>query len=100
MKVLAVGGFVVVAGAALYFFGGGQRPADVYNMPVADTYQKLMHAEFEPLSEGAKALNTTHKITGNGSDKVVWLRQGDMARFQCEMALAPWEKDARRPRSR
>jgi hypothetical protein len=93
MKVLAVGGFIVAAGAAVYFFGGGNRPVDVYDMPVQAAYEKLMHPQFPAFSEGEVALNTKRKVSGNGSNVVTWSTVGDMARFECEMGLAPWADD-------
>ena len=87
MKLLVGGGLLVGAAALLYVFVDRQ-PAVVFDMQVKDAYIKLTNVDFCPMSEGQVALNTVKKATGNGKDKVVWLQQGDMARYECAIDLA------------
>lgn len=93
MNGLVAGGFVVFAAGVIYVFGGGQRPADVYAMPVSDAYAKLTAVDFGSLSKGEAALDTTKTATGNGSDKVTWTQAGDMARFECAIDLKALPED-------
>ncbi len=93
MKLLVGGGFVAVAAVLLYVFVE-QKPADVFDMPVKDAYAKLTQVDFGPLSEGQKVLNTVNRISGNGQNRVTWTQQGDMARFECAIDLAPLPDDA------
>ena len=92
MKLFAGGAFLAVAAGSVYMFGG-QRPADVYAMPVPDVYRALSTVQFGEMSEGAKVLHTKNVIGGNGHDKVTWLQHGDMAAFKCDMDLAPLPND-------
>ena len=96
MKLLVGGGFVAVAAVLLYVFVE-QKPADVFDMPVKDAYAKLTQVDFGPLSEGQKVLNTVNRISGNGQNRVTWTQQGDMARFECAIDLAPLPRQAAIP---
>ncbi len=85
----------VLAAAVLLFFFVKRQPADVYTMPVAEAYEKLVSIQFEPMSEGQKVLHTERSITGDGPGKLVWSEHGDMAALRCELTLAPLPNDAK-----
>ena len=93
MKLLVGGGLVAVTAVLLYVFVE-QKPADVFDMPVKEAYLKLSNVDFGPMSEGQKVLNTVNKISGNGMNRVTWLQQGDMARYECDIDLKPLPDDA------
>lgn len=90
---LFAGGVILAAGLGFVFLR--QHPADIYPVPVAAAYEKLSNVTFEPLSEGATALNVTRTIGGNGVDKVIWTEKGDMAAYRCDLKLAALPGDAR-----
>ena len=93
MKLLAAGGFIVLAAGAVYFFGGGQSAPDVYAMPVKQAYDTLRAAKIEPSGTGMYfRLATT--VSGNGKNKVVFDGSGSHAHHNCEIALKPAEDPA------
>lgn len=75
MKLLAAGGFVIVAAGTLYFFSGGQRPADQYAMPVSQAYAKIA-ATTSPQTETQRELGTKGMISGNGVN-TLWYGHAD-----------------------
>lgn len=90
MRVLAVGGFVAVAAAAVYMFAK-PRPADVYPLPIGEAYQKLSKAKFQTLEDGFTVqLHATKSVSGNGRDRITW----NESAMSCNVALAPLPDDA------
>lgn len=84
MKVLATGGFVVFVAGVLYFFSGGQRPADEFRVPVGEAYAKLSRID-PPTKAGIQTWSAPQSISGNGKNKLVWTQ----SERKCNIGLAP-----------
>ena len=82
---------VGVGGVALMF--ANRQPADVYAMPVNEVYARLANVDFGSLGEGERTLNTVKTARGNGTNMVTWTERGDMAGFECQLGMRPWEED-------
>ncbi len=97
-NVKLVSGFVLISlgllGAYLFAF---PRPADVYALTVAETYDRLAKAELMP---GGKSFYGTMQFStlGNRRDTITWQGQSSHAMRSCKLQLAPWEKDADKTR--
>jgi hypothetical protein len=80
-------GVMVVGAGAVYFFGG-QRPGDVFPMPVSEAYAKLSNPSFAS-APGKNPYNDKTIVNGNGKDRVIWTNAQ-----RCVIDLKPAPKDA------
>lgn len=92
MNVFAGLGFVVAAGAVVYFFAKPQ-PADDYAMPVSAAYAKLSSVRGDPSSPDGAAFGLASQVSGNGENVVYWASAGSMSSFRCELGLTPAQKN-------
>jgi hypothetical protein len=85
MKYLLIGGAVV---AIFAYAWSGKAEANVYDMPVAETYAKLTSTKIEPGGQGAFGRLDT-AVSGNGENVVYWRASGSHAAIRCQADLAP-----------
>ncbi len=85
----AIGAVFVVAAGAGVFFMARPHPADEYPLSVADTYQRLSHANLTPGGGEGPFGRLTASVTGNGENTVEWTAHGSMAGFSCALHLNP-----------
>lgn len=85
MKYLLIGGAVV---AIFAYAWAGKGEANVYDLPVADTYAKLTSAKIEPGGQGVFGRLDT-SVSGNGENVVYWRASGSHAAIRCQADLTP-----------
>lgn len=93
MKVLAFGGFFVAAGAAVYFFAGAPRPANVYDMTTDEAYAKLAVEQFDESYVNNQPIGGI--VKGNGHNEVNW---SNGSHNYCDIVLGTdpqWSGDTR-----
>lgn len=85
MKYLLIGGAVV---AIFAYAWAGKAEANVYDLPVADTYAKLTSAKIEPGGQSVFGRLDT-SVSGNGENVVYWRASGSHAAIRCQADLTP-----------
>ena len=85
MKYLLLGGAVA---AIIAYAWMGKGEANVYSLPVADTYAKLTSAKVEPGGQGVFGRLDT-SVSGNGENVVYWRASGAHAAIRCQADLTP-----------
>jgi hypothetical protein len=94
MKIFMFAGCAAILAGGIYF-QGGPAEANVYGLPLKDTYAKLRASEV-PQSEGARAAGVTVTLSGNPGKYVMWSTRGSHVGYDCKAHLIPVDAQSTR----
>ncbi|OCC23068.1 hypothetical protein MB02_12895 [Croceicoccus estronivorus] len=92
MKLLFTIVIAALTAGGLYYAISQRQPADVYALPVSDTYQRLRTADLMP---GGKSFfgMMAFSSAGDGRDTVTWTGDYSHSHRSCKIDMAPWVED-------